>query len=165
METKICSKCDKNLSLDQYYVIKKSGYLYGYCKKCHYEKMTKATAAKWRIENKDRWVIDVRKAQKAMWKRDKQGVYLLITSKGLYVGQTDKYQARVNQHRNSNFKGNMKAKGAKVLYATLLVEEKNALKRRELEKKWIRKLRPNLNKEFNPDWEREKKRGGKYIKK
>ena len=164
METKICNKCNKNLPLDQYYVIKKTGYLYGYCKQCHYHKMTKATAKRWRKDNKDRWLIDVRKAQKAMWKRDKQGVYLLITSKGLYVGQTDKYQARINQHRNSEFPGNMKAKGAKVYYATLLIEEKNRDKRLKLEAKWIKKLRPNLNQVYNPDYER-KSRGGEYTKK
>ena len=100
-----------------------------------------------------------------MFARDKKGVYLLITSKGLYIGQTDKYRHRLMQHRNNDFKGNMKHKGAKVFYATLLKEENNAKKRRELEKYYIQKLRPSLNKVDNPDWEREKKPGGKYIKK
>lgn len=169
METKICSKCGKDLPLSEYYVIKANGttrkkdYVYSYCKKDHY-KMTKPTAKKWRAKYPKRWSEDVHKAQKAMFSRDRKGVYLLITSKGLYVGQTDKYEHRVKQHRNNNYKGNMKYKGATVFYATLLVEENNAKKRRELEKKWIKRLRPALNKEYNPDW---KKPGlGKpYVKK
>lgn len=170
MEYKICNKCNKEYPIKDYYTIKdkKTGaikYTYNYCRFCHYHKMTKHVAKKWRKDNPRRWAKDVAKAQKAMWKRDKQGVYLLITSKGLYIGQTDKYQARVNQHRASSFKGNMKHKGAKVFYATLLVEEKDPVRRRALEKKWIKKLRPNLNKEHNPDWKRENKPGGKYIKK
>ncbi len=164
MESKVCSKCDTEKSLDQYYLIKKTGYVYSYCKKCHYS-LTKPTAKKWRKKFPDRWKQDVRKAQKDMWDRQREGVYLLITSKGLYIGQTDKYESRIHQHRHSNFNGNMKYKGAKIFYATLLEEINNREERLDREKYWIKKLKPNLNKMYNDDWVREKKQGGKYVKK
>lgn len=151
-DTRKCSKCGKVKTLDHYYVVKKTGYRYAYCKHCHYHKMTKHTAKKWRKDNPKRWAKDVYKAQLAMFKRQRKGVYLLITDKGLYVGATDKYENRIWQHRNSKFKGNMLNKNAKVLYATLLVEENNRKKRLELEKKYIAKIRPALNKLHNPDY-------------
>jgi len=165
METKVCTKCNTEKSIEEYYQIKKSGYTYNYCKKCHYSKMTKATSKRWRKANPKRWIEDVSKAQKAMWGRQREGVYLLLTTKGLYVGQTDKYESRLNQHRFSNFKGNMKYKGAKILYTTLLEQVKDKDQRLEREKYWIQKLKPALNKQFNPDWIKEKKVGCKYIKK
>lgn len=168
METKICSKCSKNLPITDYYTIKtkrRKDYTYSYCKFCHYSKMTKHTSKKWRKENPKQWKEDVVKAQKAMYKRQREGVYLIVSTKGLYIGQTDKYEHRIQQHRTSNFKGNVKHKGAKVLFATLLVEEYDPVKRREIESKYIKLLRPALNKRDNPDWEKEKRVGGKYIKK
>ena len=127
--------------------------------------MTKHTSKKWRKANPKRWMQDVTKAQKAMFERHREGVYLIVSTKGLYIGQTDKYEHRIYQHRNSNFKGNVKYKGAKVLFATLLVEEYDPVKRREIEKKYIQLLRPALNIAANPDWEKEKRIGGKYIRK
>ncbi len=165
MDTKVCTKCNTEKSIEEYYQIKKTGYIYSYCKKCHYYKMTKATAKRWRKDNPERWIKDVSKAQKAMWGRQREGVYLLLTTKGLYIGQTDKYEARIHQHRSSNFKGNMKYKGAKILYNTLLEEITDRQERLDREKFWIKKLKPNLNKMFNDNWEKEKRVGGKYIKK
>lgn len=156
MEKKNCTKCNKLLPLSDYYVVKKTGYRYSYCKKCHYHRMTKHTAKKWRENNPERWSADVYKAQRSMFRRDKQGVYLLITDKGMYIGQTDKYKHRLWQHRNSHFKGNMLHKDAKIVYATLLIEEKDRAKRLELEKYWINKLRPALNKLHNPDYGKKK---------
>jgi len=127
--------------------------------------MTKHTSKKWRKDNPKRWSEDVVKATKAMFERHREGVYLIVSTKGLYIGQTDKYEHRIYQHRNSNFKGNVKYKGAKVLFATLLVEEYDPVKRREIEKKYIQLLRPALNIAANPDWEKEKRIGGKYIRK
>ena len=126
--------------------------------------MTKNTAKKWRKANPKRWMQDVSKAQKAMWSREREGVYLLVTTKGLYVGCTDKYNSRIQQHRNSNFKGNMKYKDAKIILHTLLVEENDRKKRLELEKKWIKKLRPALNQVHNPDWKKTSISGGGYEK-
>jgi len=168
METKICTKCNKDLPLTEYYTIRNKNskdYTYLYCRKCHYSKMTKATSEKWRKENPKRWSEDVMKATKAMFKRHREGVYLIVSTKGLYIGSTDKYEHRIYQHRNSNFKGNVKYKGATVLYSTLLVEESDPVKRLKIEKKYIELLRPALNKRDNPDWEKEKRVGGKYIKK
>lgn len=170
METKVCSKCGKDLPLSEYYVIKANGttrkkdYVYPYCKKDHY-KMTKPIAKKWRKKYPKRWKEDVSKAQKAMFGRQREGVYMLVTTKGMYIGQTDKYEHRINQHRNNDFKGNVKHKGAKVLFHTLIVEESNRKRRLEIEKFWINLLKPALNKVSNPDWEREKRVGGKFIKK
>ena len=148
--TKKCTKCSQLKDTDDYYVVAKTGYVYPYCKKCHYG-MTKPTAKRWRKNNKKRWSEDVYKAQRAMFRRDKKGVYLVVTDKGMYVGQTDKYKNRMWQHKNSNFPGNIKHKGANIISSILLVEENDYNKRRALEKVWIRTLRPTLNLLHNPD--------------
>ena len=54
MTTKICTKCNTELPITEYYtIVNKKGrrYTYNYCRKCHYSKMTKHTAAKWRKQN------------------------------------------------------------------------------------------------------------------
>ena len=166
METKICTKCSKELPITDYYTIKSKTqreYTYSYCKKCHYSKLTKHTAKRWRKDNKKRWYADVKKAQQAMFDRQREGVYLLVTTKGLYIGQTDKYKHRIHQHKHSQFKGNMKHKGAKVLFHYLLEEIYDKQERLEREKFWIDKLRPALNKQFNPSYQ--KLFHGSYIKK
>lgn len=168
MSTKVCTMCNIDKPIEDYYTIitkRQRPYTYSYCKKCHYEKMTKHTAKKWRKKNPKRWKEDVKTAQKAMFERDKKGVYMLITNKGMYIGSTDKYKHRINQHKNNDFKGNAKHKGAKVLFSMLIVEENNRKRRMEIEKFWINLLRPALNKQDNPDWKRENKPGGKYIRK
>tara|TARA_R110000796_G_scaffold28589_4_gene78037 strand:- start:598 stop:1104 length:507 start_codon:yes stop_codon:yes gene_type:complete len=168
MESKVCTKCNKNLAISEYYTITSkygSTYTYNYCKKCHYTHSTKAIAKKWRKDNKERWHVDVKKATKAYHGRQSKGVYLLVTTKGLYIGATDKFESRIQQHRTSNFGGNMKFKGAKVLYATLVQEVNDRKERLEAEKRWIKKLRPSLNLVFNSDYKKESKIGGKYIKK
>jgi predicted GIY-YIG superfamily endonuclease len=148
MPSKPCNKCGKDYPVDHYYHItnKKTGnvYVYNYCRKCHYEK-TKGPAKKWRKNNPERWLQDVKKAQQAMFNRDNEGVYLLITTKGLYVGASDKIHHRVLQHTNSKFRGNVGAKGAKVLYHKILEYESDRDKRLKLEKYWIQKLQPELN--------------------
>lgn len=150
MNTKTCSKCNQDKPITDYYEIKKSGYVYSYCKKCHYEKMTKHTAAKWRVENKQRWIQDVSKAQKAYWNRQRKGVYLLVTTKGLYVGATDKIRSRVTQHLSSSYPGNINAKGAKLITWLVLEQQENKKKRLEAEKKWIKRLNPILNTMHTP---------------
>jgi hypothetical protein len=155
METKICTKCNAKKSIDDYYYIKpskhsKKGYYYNYCKHCHYHKMTKHTAKKWRKQYPTRWKDAAYKAQKAMFERDFAAVYLLITTKGWYVGSTDKFRHRMYQHKFSKFKGNMCYIGAKVLYTHVLGKEDRVYHRRKLEKYWIQMLRPRLNKHHNP---------------
>ena len=163
METKICTHCNKDLPTSEYYVIRKTGYVYPYCRKCHYSRYTKRTAKIWRKENPKRWLEDVHKAQRAFFGRQREGVYLLITSKGLYIGSTDKYNHRINQHINNDFGGNMKHKGAKVLFHFLLEEIYDRKTRLKREKHWIGKLKPALNKAHNPDYQ--KIPNGTYIKK
>lgn len=152
MTTKICSKCDKDLPLDNYYtIVNKRGknYTYTYCRKCHYSKMTKATAARWRKQNPERWRKDAHKALRAWYGRMNKGVYCLITTKGLYIGATDKVRARVAQHK-ANFPGNVGSKGAKILFWFILEKESNRKKRFEKEQKWIKLLKPSLNGKTGP---------------
>jgi predicted GIY-YIG superfamily endonuclease len=152
MTTKICSKCDKDLPLDNYYtIVNKRGknYTYTYCRKCHYSKMTKATAARWRKNNPERWRKDAHKALRAWYGRMNKGVYCLITTKGLYIGATDKVRARVAQHK-ANFPGNVGSKGAKILFWFILEKESNRKKRFEKEQKWIKLLKPSLNGKTGP---------------
>jgi len=165
METKICSICNKELPIDQYYVIyskkQNKDYTYNYCKACHYVK-TKPIAKKWREENREQWNQDVKNALKAMFNRDLKGVYMLITNKGLYIGQTDKFRHRVHQHKNPNFKGNVAFKGAKILQSVLLEEIDDTKKRKQREKYWIKKFKPELNIHYNDDYYRD---GHQWIKK
>jgi len=152
MTTKICSKCNKDLPLDNYYtIVNKRGknYTYTYCRKCHYSKMTKATAARWRKNNPERWRKDAHKALRAWYGRMNKGVYCLITTKGLYIGATDKVRARVAQHK-ANFPGNVGSKGAKILFWFILEKESNRKKRFEKEQKWIKLLKPSLNGKTGP---------------
>ena len=152
MTTKICSKCDKDLPLDNYYtILNKRGknYTYTYCRKCHYEKMTKHTSAKWRKDNPKKWRKAVHKSLYDWYGRMNKGVYLLITTKGLYVGASDKIRARVMQH-NGNQPGNVGAKGAKVITWFTLEKVSNRKERFAAEMKWIKRLRPALNKKTGP---------------
>jgi len=148
MNSKDCTKCSKHLPLSEYYIItnKNTGkkYHYTYCKKCHYEKMTKHTSAKWRKDNPDSWNKAVRKATAAYFKRQKAGVYLLVTDIGLYVGASDKLTSRISQH-NGNTPGNVRYKGAKILYSKVLAVENDKKERLRIEKEWIQKLQPALN--------------------
>jgi len=152
MTTKICSKCDKDLPLDNYYtIVNKRGknYTYTYCRKCHYSKMTKHTSAKWRKDNPKEWRQAVHKSLYAWYGRMNKGVYCLITTKGLYVGATDKVKARVAQHK-ANLPGNVGSKGAKILFWFILEKESNRKKRFEKEQKWIKLLKPSLNGKTGP---------------
>jgi len=147
MESKICNKCNQDKPISEYYRIeKKNGgyYEYKYCKKCHYEKMTKHTSERWRKQNPQAWLKAVHKAQRDYWSRQKKGVYLLVTDIGLYVGASDKLTSRILQH-TYNYGGNVASKGAKILYHKILAEESDRNKRLKLEKKYIKLLQPALN--------------------
>jgi len=147
MATKVCTKCNTEKPISDYYKIKyKNGkdYTYTYCKKCHYYKMTKKTSKQWRTKNKDKWNKVALKAQRDYLNRQSSGVYLLFTTKGLYVGQTSHIRSRIYQHKNFS-KGNVGSKGAKVLSWIVLQYEDNYYERRKAEKKWIKRLNPALN--------------------
>lgn len=161
MNTKTCTKCNSDLPLTEYYVIKKTGYMYNYCKQCHY-KMTKPKAKAWREKYPERWLQDVAKAQKDWRERLDGGVYLLVTTDGLYVGQSSMLQYRLNQHIRDAKVGIQKLKNTKLLYTRILEIENDEEKRIFLEKKYIRLLKPELNFEYNDMF---KKVDNKYVKK
>lgn len=148
MSTRTCSKCSNTKPISDYYTItnKKSGkvYTYNYCKFCHYHKATKHTAKVWRENNPKKWIKDVQAAQKAMYARDKKGVYILVTTKGLYVGASSKVKSRVQQHRLKH-PGSVGYVGAKILFWWILKEESDKRKRLNFERKYIENLQPHLN--------------------
>ena len=111
--------------------------------------MTKHTSARWRKQNPERWRKDVHKSLRAWYSRMNKGVYCLITTKGLYVGATDKVRARIAQHK-SNFPGNVASKGAKILFWFILEKESNKKLRHQKEQKWIKWLKPSLNEKTGP---------------
>jgi len=151
METQDCTKCGETKPLEDYYTIKHKNqkwYTYKYCKKCHYSKMTKKTSLQWREKNPDKWNKAAAKAQRDYLNRQSSGVYLLFTTKGLYVGQTSHIRSRIYQHKNYA-KGNVMDKGGKVISWIVLAYEDNYYQRRKLEKKWIERLQPALNIQFN----------------
>lgn len=164
---KICTKCDKMLPLSEYYTIfskqQKKPYTYNYCRKCHYSKLTKHTAAAWRKKNPDAWKEDMRKANKAWRGRQASVVYLIHTDKGDYIGHTGAWDMRLQQHQRSMGPGHLIFKGATILSHEILAEEDNYYKRCQLEKYFIEKYKPELNIQGNPDWEKTY-RGG-WVKK
>jgi len=111
--------------------------------------MTKHTSAQWRKDNPKKWSKAAYKALYAWYGRMNKGVYLLITTKGLYVGASDKIRARVMQH-NGNQPGNVQAKGAKVITWFTLEKVSNRKERFAAEQKWIKRLRPALNEKTGP---------------
>jgi predicted GIY-YIG superfamily endonuclease len=155
MDAKICTKCDTDKPIEDYYtIVNKNGtqYTYNYCKKCHYSKLTKHTAKKWRKANPERWKQDALRANMAFRERQTAGVYLIFTDKGLYVGHSNAIPQRIKQHKTSNEPGHCKGKGAKYYHHIVLAEEDNYYKRCKLEKQYIQLLKPELNKMYNPDW-------------
>jgi len=168
METRVCSKCGIEKPISEYYTIKQKkqkDYTYKYCSRCHYSKMTKKTSKRWREQNPKKWNKASLKAQHAFLNRQTQGVYLLFTTKGLYVGQTSHIRSRIYQHKTySNSKGNVGGKGAKVLSWMVLEKEENYYRRKLAEAKWIKRLNPALNKVHNTNYKKQGK-GGIYVKK
>ena len=170
MEKKICTKCNKEYTIDKYYTItnKKTGrkYTYNYCKYCHYEKMTKETAAKWREDNPERWNKLVVNNLKVWRKKMQGGVYCIITQKGLYIGSSDTLKLRIQQHKLGKTKGTtLYDHGAKYMKHFILSRTDNPKTRFEKEKKWIEILKPALNKEWNPDVWYKDPQTKQYIKK
>jgi predicted GIY-YIG superfamily endonuclease len=156
MITKVCSKCNTELPITDYYTLKtKTGktYTYNYCKKCHY-RVTKPIAKKWRKDNPERWIKDVLNAQKLWKERQDGGIYLLQTTDGLYVGQTSCLKTRLAQHEQDQTVGIQALKKTKLLSVTVLKIENDEEKRLNLEKRYIKLLKPELNLMFNPDYKK-----------
>lgn len=163
METKTCTSCNQSLPLSQYYVVKKTGYVYTQCRRCHYLNYTKDIAKEWRKNNKERNAKLVSKAMKKYYNSQDKGVYCIFTDKGLYVGKSLHVTHRINMHKSTNWPGNVKDKGAQYIRHVILAYDDDDKKLLELEKYWIKRLKPELNKEHNPDWKKDGK-NGKYIK-
>ena len=62
-ETKECSLCKQELTLDRFYKYK-TERPWAYCKTCHYEKFTKARKYRWDEENPERRKEIQKKASK-----------------------------------------------------------------------------------------------------
>jgi predicted GIY-YIG superfamily endonuclease len=152
-ELKKCTKCSKMLPEDDYYTVfnKKynSTYTYKYCKKCHYSKLTKHIAKKWREDNKEEWK-QLAATTGARWRSNLQGgVYLVITDKGLYVGQTAHLLLRLRQHKNKQDKAGVTYWHNCNFITSLVIKECDDKKERQrLEKFWIKILSPSLNKDY-----------------
>lgn len=152
METKRCNKCSIVQPLDNYYIStnKKTGksWRFGYCKACHYL-MTKPNRKKWGIKNPNKLKKANSKAMRDWRDRMVAGVYLLYTTKGTYVGHSESIKWRVMLHQFGNTSGNVASKGAKVLDYIVLEEIDDREKRKQREKYYIKKLRPDLNIQHN----------------
>jgi len=151
METKRCTKCSEVKSISEYYLAKnkKTGnqWHYNYCKACHYL-MTKPNRVKWGSSNPEKLKKANNKAMRDYRDRHTAGVYLLHTTKGTYVGQSESIEWRTILHKY-NTGGNVGGKGAEILSYVILEEIENRAKRMEREKYYIRKLRPDLNVQYN----------------
>lgn len=153
--TRTCTKCSITKPIEEYYVIKgRQGYkdyTYRYCKQCHYDKHTKHTAKKWREDNPEAWKRAAKKASRDWLGRMDAGVYLIFSTKGLYVGQSDHIKARIQEHKISKRKGCIGYKGAKYLFHVVLEYEDDKKKRIEIENYYIDLFRPKLNVYGNPN--------------
>lgn len=162
MESKICTNCNTEKPISEYYVVKKTGYIYTQCRKCHYQKHTKKIAKKWREDNKEKWLAHVSKNMKKYYDNQDSGIYCIFTDKGLYVGKSTALQHRINMHKSTDYPGNVKHKGATYLRHIILAYNDDPKELRKLESYWIKRLRPELNLQENPDY----KKGPdlKYVK-
>lgn len=114
-------------------------------------KKTKPIAAQWREDFPQRWLKDVKKAHAAWRSRLDGGIYLLVTTDGLYVGESSQLKLRLQQHtRGDNF-GIEVMKNTKLLQTHILEIENDTEKRKKLEKKYIKMIKPDLNIEHNSE--------------
>lgn len=105
METKVCSKCNKEKDLDLYYTYKKSGNTWPYCKKCHYEVYTKPLRYKWVKEHPEEEKAFNKKASQT-WKKNNPTKYRESTAKACkkyYQKNKEKIKQR-NKERYNEFK-------------------------------------------------------------
>ena len=62
-------------------------------------KATKHTAKKWREDNKEEWKQLSAEHGRRYRGKLQGGVYMVITDKGIYIGQTAHLRLRIKQHR------------------------------------------------------------------
>ena len=152
-KSKICTKCNKDLPISDYYSINNKRqnkvYTYNYCKKCHYSKMTKKTSKKWRGENVEQWK-QLSKANGTRWRgKLKGGVYIVVTNKGLYVGSSGQLRLRLAQHKRPYSKESVLwHHNAKYITSFVISESDDEQTRLDIEKYWIKLLQPALNKQW-----------------
>lgn len=145
METKTCSDCRQNLPIEQYYVYKRKGYVYNWCKKCHYKK-TKPTRQRWVREYPDKARKITAKAMRMYVDRCTPGVYLLETTKGNFIGHSKSIETRMVQITAEQTFFPLQLNTADLISYTILevIEEKD--KREERKQYYIDLLQPSLNK-------------------
>lgn len=145
---KHCSKCGTGYPPDHYYTVtnKKTGsvYTYHYCRKCHYKK-TKPIREQWAIDNPERLHKLQYKATRKHLDQQVAGVYMIQTSKGVYIGESDHVKFRISQHRSENQYGSMAGRKAKILQWHIIEEINDKKERLKREKYYIKLLQPVLN--------------------
>jgi predicted GIY-YIG superfamily endonuclease len=139
-----CSVCGEVKNISEYYVIKKTGYTYKYCKKCHIEK-TKPVFQSWRKKKRERFNELARHAQRKYKDRLTTGVYMVKTNKGFYIGCSNHVEYRVQQHFNPYQEGGLTNKGYKIEDWIILEEVKDRHALFQAETKWIQLLQPEIN--------------------
>lgn len=144
MESIICSECGKEKHVDDYYVIKKTGYRYKYCKKCHMTK-TKPKFEVWRKQKRERFNELARNAMRKYKDRQTQGVYLVKTDKGFYVGCSSQIETRMLQHYNLNQLGCLSERGYTIEDWIILEEVTDSNVLFQVETKWIQMIQPEIN--------------------
>lgn len=146
-QTQECNICGAVHPIEHYYTItQKNGnfYRYKYCRTCHYHK-TRPIRAKWSKENPERFDKLTYKAVRNHLDKQKSGIYLIKTDKGLYVGQSKHMKFRVSQQNTYKSPYSVRGKGGTILSWEVLEYVEDREKRKDREKYWIRKLKPALN--------------------
>ena len=147
MEGRNCTKCKeykpwKDFSLAKRGINGRSSR----CRKCsrlyvkdwYYNKGGKQKTLDYEKNNRD-------KANKAISKYQSKmhpGVYIVYTEKGRYIGESIKMERRVWNHKPWNYNSPV---DTKILKWEILEVVEDTQLRKEREKYWIKKLKPELN--------------------
>lgn len=145
METRTCSRCNTSQPIDNYYVYKKTGYIYTWCKKCHY-KITKPIREQWVNDYPDKARKITSKAMRDYVDRQIAGVYLMETTKGIYIGQAKSIPQRLSQHLSLKMRGPLADYGGEFISLTILEEVKDDEERKRRKMYYIDLIQPSLNK-------------------
>ena len=147
METRTCSKCKVLQPIENYYVYNKTGYVYTWCKKCHY-KTTKLIRKQW-VEDYPEKARRISKiTQRAFIDRQVGGVYLMETTKGIYIGEGKSIPQRLQQHLSLKMRGPLADHNAEFISLTILEEVDDKKERVRKKMEYIELLQPSLNKQI-----------------
>lgn len=145
MGTKTCSDCRQNLPIEQYYVYKKKGYTYNWCKQCHY-KRTKPLRERWVIEYPDKARKVTANAMRMYVDRCTPGVYLLETTKGNFIGHSKSIETRMVQITAEQTLFPLQIKAADLISYTILEVIEDKQERSKRKEYFIDLIQPSLNK-------------------